>query len=216
MSNANQRLYTQIKNDILSGKLAGNKVLKQTELAEFYGVSRIPIRDTLLQLKNESWLVRHGKKGLRVAPLNAGEAEDLYQMRALLEPLILEKAFANINRQILGKAGDISQEIRSNQDLSANELGLLNWEFHSTLYACAQRDTLFATIEQLHAKCARYIGHHNGELAYLDKSETEHEALLTAIDNGAFKNALSILKAHIEKAGVLLVEHLKYQNTITK
>lgn len=209
MSNANQQLYTQIKNDILSGKLAGNKVLKQTELAEFYGVSRIPIRDTLLQLKSELWLVRNGKKGLKVAPMSADEAEDLYQMRALLEPLILRKAFANINRQILGKAGDISLEIQNNQRLSANELGQLNWQFHATLYECAKRETLFNTIEQLHTKCARYIGYHNQALDYLNKSEAEHEALLSAIKNNALQDALNILKSHIEKAGVLMVQHLK-------
>ena len=47
-------LYQQLKQDIVQGKLPEKQALKQAQLAERYGVSRIPIRDALQRLKNKA------------------------------------------------------------------------------------------------------------------------------------------------------------------
>ena len=84
-------LYQQLKQDIVQGKLPEKQALKQAQLAERYGVSRIPIRDALQRLKNEGWLVEHGKSSVMLRPLNADDAQDLYLMRMHLEPTLLAR-----------------------------------------------------------------------------------------------------------------------------
>lgn len=209
LSTSSQPLYERIKQDILDNKLPINSPLKQEALSQRYGVSRIPIRDTLLRLKLDGWLHAHGKRGVMVAPLNAQEAEDLYKMRMLIEPLILVHVVDNVSMQTIGQAHDILLKIENEKDLTSQALGELNWHFHACLYACAQRSTLFDAIENLHQKCSRYIGYHNSALNYLQTSEQEHHLLLRAIQDNKLAQAQSILKEHIQNAGELLVSHLK-------
>ena len=59
-----------IKEDILKNQLPRGVPLRQAILSARYGVSRIPIRDALLSLKSEGWLVPNGKAGVMIPDLN--------------------------------------------------------------------------------------------------------------------------------------------------
>lgn len=201
-------LYERIKLDILNKNLPYNTALKQADLSQRYGVSRIPIRDTIQLLKHDGWLKTHGKRSVKIAPLNSQEAEDLYKMRMLLEPLILQHALRHMTKQVLGKAQDISTQLETHSNLSAQQHGELNWQFHACIYECAKRPTLFNAIAQLHQQCARYIGYHNATLHYITTSQSEHKALVHALANNELGKAQDILKHHIQHAGELLVAHL--------
>ena len=182
-------LYLQLKHDIVHGKLPQNTALKQTLLAERYGVSRIPIRDTLQRLKNDGWLSNHGKSSVMIRPLNSSDAEDLYLMRLHLEPMLLGHAIPNINFETLGKAQDILLKLKSSEP--------------------RDRPALFDTVTQLHQLCARYIGFQEMELDYLSHSQNEHEALLTALREDDRQKANKVLTEHIRIAGEQLVRYLK-------
>ena len=201
-------LYQRLKDDILHRRLPIGEPLKQVELSERYQVSRIPVRDALQRLKSEGWLTTVGKRGVMVAPLSATEAEDLYQMRMYLEPLLLGHAMANISHKILGEALDILEQIEQ-QDLTIEQHGELNWQFHSCLYKQAKRPTLFNTVSALHQQCGRYIGYHTLNLDYQSASQSEHHALLRATKEKNTEEAQAILKAHIQVAGEQMVTHLK-------
>tara|TARA_R110002167_G_scaffold27444_1_gene93266 strand:+ start:2642 stop:3286 length:645 start_codon:yes stop_codon:yes gene_type:complete len=202
-----QSLCEQFKQDILENKHPVGITLKQTELSQQYGVSRIPIRDVLQKLKAEGWLQQCGKRGVMVQALNATEAQDLSLMRQYLEPLILTYALPNLTKAILGKAEDLLLELDTD-GLSVSQHGELNWQFHACLYQAANRPTLFDTIEGLHQKCARYIGFHNGQLNYVGTSQAEHYQLLEAIKAGDSIMAQAILKRHIAVASNILVAYL--------
>jgi DNA-binding GntR family transcriptional regulator len=188
-------------------KLPTGIALKQEELANLYGVSRIPIRDVLQQLKREGWLGQSGKRGVMIQALSAQEAEDLSLMRQYLEPLILGFAIPQLNNQTLGMAEDLLASLESTQ-LSVAEYGELNWQFHACLYQAAQRPTLYNTIENLHQLCSRYIGYHAVELRYNNTSQNEHRQLIAAIKDKKIEKAQDILKLHIANASSLLVEYL--------
>lgn len=202
------RLYLQIKDDIRNNKLPVGEALKQVELSERYAVSRIPVRDVLQKLKSEGWLTECGKRGVMVPPLSASQAEDLYLMRMYLEPLILNHAVPKLTHQNLGEAMDILEQIDKSGDLSIQQHGELNWQFHACLYNAAKRPTLFNTIASLHQQCGRYIGYHSLELEYLDTSQKEHYLLIEAIKAKNTNRAKHLLKAHISEAGEILVSHL--------
>ncbi|MDO6695654.1 GntR family transcriptional regulator [Aliiglaciecola sp. 3_MG-2023] len=203
-----QILYNQIKLDIQENKLPIGQALKQEMLSQRYNISRIPIRDVLQRLKNEGWLTTCGKRGVMIPMLNATEAEDLYLMRKYLEPLILEYAIPNINQQVIGKATDYLHIIDSQEELSIEEHGELNWQFHSCLYEQANRPTLFSTIASLHQLCGRYIGYHNQQLNYLKTSQQDHYNILKAIENKNTEHAKNLLETHISDAGKTLVRFL--------
>lgn len=202
------QLLDQLKADILNGQLERGCPLRQQELSDRYNVSRIPIRDAIAVLKNQGWLVAHGKAGVMVPELNWCEAEDLYQMRALLECQLLEYAIPNITYEVIGKARDINQQLNSD-NLSLVERGQLNWDLHASLYKVANRATLFNVVAILNEQVRRYMGFQYGPLNYRNISQNEHEQLLDFLSAGESDKALALLYRHIDEAGKKLVSYLK-------
>lgn len=205
-----QKLYLQMKLDIRDNKLPIGELLRQEQLSARYQVSRIPIRDVLQRLKNEGWLTSAGKRGVMIPSLSAEEAEDLYMMRMVLEPLLIGHAIGKVTQQTLGKAADFLDVIDSNETLTVQEHGELNWQFHACLYQHARRVTLFNTVASLHQQCGRYIGFHTKNLNYKTTSQNEHVALLAAIKNKDSDQAKNILREHIQSAGKQLTEYLTH------
>jgi len=198
----------QIKEDILNNKLERGIPLRQVELSKRYGVSRIPIRDALLSLKAEGWLSPHGKAGVMIPALHWKEAEDLSLMRAELECLLLDMAFDSIGDRELNEAKFFSLQL-DEEDLSLIRRGELNWSFHHALYKVAERPTLERVVESLNQQAVRYLGFQYGPLGYRVESQNQHEELLDLIKRNEKDAALTFLRQHIEKAGLLLTKYLK-------
>ena len=80
---ASQRL----REAILNGRIAGGARLRQTALAERLGISRTPIREALVRLREEGLVELLPRGGVRVAPLDPEEAVELYDLREVLDGL---------------------------------------------------------------------------------------------------------------------------------
>lgn len=212
---AHIELVEQLKSDILAGQLKRGAPLRQQDLSKRYGTSRIPIRDAIWTLKGEGWLVAHGKAGVMIPKLDWREAEDLYQMRALLEPQLLIYAAAYITTTIIKQARDLNN-ILSGSSLTLLERGQLNWEVHAALYQAAERATLFNTVAMLNEKVRRYMGFQYGPLNYRDTSQHEHEELFKLLEQGDITSAVALLRRHIEVAGIQLVEYLKTTSELSE
>ncbi|MBB1493000.1 MULTISPECIES: GntR family transcriptional regulator [unclassified Paracoccus (in: a-proteobacteria)] len=82
-----QQVYNAIRDSICDGKMTPGTHLVQEELAAALGVSRQPVQQALLLLKNERLVVELGARGLYVAPLNANDVIHHYQIRIVLDQL---------------------------------------------------------------------------------------------------------------------------------
>lgn len=78
---------TAIRDDIVSGVLPCGSRLAEEQLAQRYGVSRVPVREALRTLESEGFVVSRRHAGACVARPGEREAADLLDIRALLEPL---------------------------------------------------------------------------------------------------------------------------------
>lgn len=198
----------KIKEDILNSQLPRGVPLRQVELSSRYNVSRIPIRDALLSLKGEGWLVPHGKAGVMIPILNWKEAEDISLMRVELECLLFEMAFDKISSEDL-KSAKVFLSKLDEENLTLLKKGELNWGFHSALYQAADRPTFQRVVEDLNKKAVCYLGFQYGPLGYRQISQKQHESLLLLIESKDKRSALTYLRAHIEDAGKLLVQYLR-------
>jgi DNA-binding GntR family transcriptional regulator len=198
----------KIKEDILNNQLPRGLPLRQTALSNRYNVSRIPIRDALLSLKADGWLSPHGKAGVMIPDLHWKEAEDLYLMRAELECLLFNMAFDLIGDQEVKQARSFLLEL-DQRNLPLIRRGELNWCFHNALYQVSKRPTLQRVVEGLNAQAVRYLGFQYGPLGHREKSQNQHEALLSFIERRDKSAALNHLRQHIEEAGILLTNYLK-------
>ena len=91
----------QIADEILSGRIAGGTQLKQEELAEVFGASRIPIREAFQVLEGQGLVVRLATRRIYAVELSEGQIHIIYEMVGD----ILKKAIENLRNE--GKEADL-------------------------------------------------------------------------------------------------------------
>jgi DNA-binding GntR family transcriptional regulator len=97
----------------------------------------------------------------------------------------------------------------TDQTTDVGMLAKLNWEFHATLYATAERPRLLTMIKNLHVNCDRHLHAHIAQMDYHERSQKEHYQLLDACRQRDIKAAVRLLKRHIDTAGEQLVTYLQ-------
>ena len=85
----------QIADEILSGRIAGGTQLKQEELAEVFGASRIPIREALQVLEGQGLIVRLATRRIYAVELSEEQIQIIYEMIGD----ILKKAVKNLENE---------------------------------------------------------------------------------------------------------------------
>ena len=84
---------------ILDGRLPCGTALRQQDLADLFGVSRMPVREALRQLEAQELLSVTAHKGAVVAPLIQGDATETYELRILLETEALRQSIPAADRR---------------------------------------------------------------------------------------------------------------------
>lgn len=210
-SNTATLVANELRSAIIQGKLRGRHPLRQEELAERYGVSKIPIREALFQLQSEGLVDFSPGRGAAVSELSPADANEIYIMRIALEPVALRNAMPHLQEGDLIQAESALRQIDQENDptrLGAPiHWGALNWEFHTTLYKPAQLPRLLETLKMWQTNVARYFFVYQ-EISYREKSNSEHWAILEACRQQDADSACEQLAEHLRLASVELNEYL--------
>lgn len=83
------QIAQEIRKLINRGQLPPGLQLRQSDLADRFGISRVPVREALKLLAAESIIEHDPNRGFFVAPLSTDEARQLYRIRHLLEAELL-------------------------------------------------------------------------------------------------------------------------------
>ena len=205
-SNTPDFIVKTLRDAIIQGEYKVNEPLRQDQIAKELGVSKIPLREALVQLKEEGLVTFLPKRGAIVSALSAIEVEEIYIMRMALETVAIEKAIPLLTNAHIIRAKSVLDIIESGPD--KGDWGELNWEFHSNLYQPAQMRLLLKTIHNLHNNVTRYLIIYLDQLSALDKSQKEHWELLQACQEKNISEAKKILKAHLKQASDTLASFL--------
>lgn len=196
-----------LREAILQGIFQEGQSLRQDEIATQFGVSRIPVREALKQLEAEGLVTLHLNRGAMVSVLTATEAQEICEIRSALEVKAIQIAIPKLGKTDIEKAAVILEA--TDQATDAGMLAKLNWEFHATLYAAAERPRLLMMIQNLHVNCDRYVRVQMTQMDYHERSQKEHYQLLDACRQRDPKAAVRLLKRHIDSAGEQLVVYLQ-------
>jgi DNA-binding GntR family transcriptional regulator len=104
-------ILASLRDDISSGKLAPGAVLRQAELAEQFGTSRIPVREALNSLQAEGLVQIEPNRGAFVTTLSAEELHELFDLRVLLEIDVLRRAVPMHTERSLRRLEAIQHEL---------------------------------------------------------------------------------------------------------
>jgi len=207
----NESIADSLRADILRGKLKSGQALKQDEIAAQFGISKIPVREALIQLKAEGLVNFYPNRGAFVSEISAPEADEIYIMRIALETAVLARAIPHLTVAHLKHAKEILDAIDQEENIA--KWGELNWEFHATLYSPAELPRVMDTLRTLHSNIARYLVLYLAGMAYQKKSQKEHRAILEACRHGDTEKAVAYLVDHLQGASDHLVAFLNKQET---
>lgn len=82
---ASDRVYHQVKQQILDGVLVPGEMIGEQQVADTVGVSRTPVREAVQRLQEQGWVRVYPKRGIVVCAPEPGEYEDVVAARVLLE-----------------------------------------------------------------------------------------------------------------------------------
>jgi DNA-binding GntR family transcriptional regulator len=182
-----------LREQILSGSLSPGTRLRQDHLAREFSVSNIPVREAIGKLTAEGLVTVNPHKGAVVRIFSDEEFEERRRLRVLLESELLERAIPNISRERLKLLRKLTQEMDSPTNI--DHWARLNWEFHSSIYECANLPQTLAFAEQNHSITNRHL--RPGVPAVPRASNAEHKELLKLIERGDTDAAVALLKGHI-------------------
>ncbi|MGV3634104.1 MAG: GntR family transcriptional regulator [Pseudorhodoplanes sp.] len=202
-------LLARLRHEILRGSMTPGLPLRQDEIAARHGVSKIPVREALLQLVAEGLVAAHPNRGFTVSQLSPQEAAEILELRALLECEAVRIAMPYMTDADLASAAGILAQAESTEAL--DRWRDLNWEFHAALYGPAKRKRLLDLIRQVSYPTDRYVRVLIANANYRGRAEREHRAILSACEMRNADAAAALLNQHIRETGVLLASFLAEQ-----
>ncbi|UOO82481.1 GntR family transcriptional regulator [Uruburuella testudinis] len=193
-----EQLVDSIRQDILDGIYPPDTQLRQDALADKHGVSRIPVREALLQLEAEGLVSIVPRKGAVVTGLSLQEVNDVFELRILLEPRLYRVSAPQLNSAAIDVAAEVNRRYR--HAIEHNEraqLGPLNAELHMALYAEAALPKTQQIVAALLQTSERYTRLQLSTESALQQSLVEHEALIDLTRAGRFEQAEVLLTGHL-------------------
>jgi DNA-binding GntR family transcriptional regulator len=139
-----KQVYDYLRNLLISGRLKAGDYINQAELIATLGISRTPLRDSLMQLEAEGFVSIIPCKGVRINPLTRDAVKNIYQISGALEAAAFESVFHLITEKRLNELDELSyktEALMSQGDFSLCHEN--NVTFHETvLELCGNEDLL--------------------------------------------------------------------------
>lgn len=204
---ASARVAAYLRDLVLRDVLKPGDRIRQEDIAERLGASRLPVREALRMLEAEGLTEHEPNKGARVPRLSMHEVDVVYRMRERLEPLALTESLPGLGEAEVARLSALQDEIEANDDLDA--FLELDRAFHLTSYSGCHIEPLNAIVTRLwnstqHYRRA-YVAMGGRQRMWVVNSE--HRLLLDAITRRDPVDAERFLEGHIRRTRVELGLH---------
>jgi DNA-binding GntR family transcriptional regulator len=195
-----------LRSAILDGRIPCGTALRQQDLADLFGVSRMPVREALRQLEAQSLLNVIAHKGAVVAPLVQGDAVETYALRILLESEALRLSIPLLDAKDFEEAARYIDSLETENDYT--EIGRLNRLFHMALYSKAPNRRLLRLVEDGLNEEERFLRFNLEAMGLGKLSQEDHRALLSAVENRDIDRAVKLLEHHLNRGVEVITRYL--------
>lgn len=204
---ASARVAEHLRRAILSGEIAPGEWIRQEEIAERLGSSRLPVREALRILEAEGLTEHERHKGARVPSLSMHEVDVMYRMREALEQLAIAESIPNLGVVDVTRLEELQTRIEANTDVAT--FLELDREFHLASYTGCAIEQLTSTVTRLWNSTA----HYRRTFVTLTGPgrrwviNAEHRLLLDAIARRDVVDAERCVAGHIRRTRIELGRH---------
>jgi DNA-binding GntR family transcriptional regulator len=196
-----------LRSAILDGRIPCGTALRQQDLADLFGVSRMPVREALRQLEAQSLLNVVAHKGAVVAALVQGDATETYELRILLESEALRRSIPLLQAADFELAARYIDELETEHNYT--EIGRLNRLFHMALYSKAPNRRLLRLVEDGLNEEERFLRFNLEAMGLGKLSQEDHRSLLRAVEDRNIELAVELLEHHLNRGVEVITRYLE-------
>ena len=187
---------------IMTAALSPGSRLRQAQLAEMFGTSRIPVREALRALEYEGLVTSLPYRGFTVTQLDADDIEEVYDLRIVLESHAVHLAIPLMTDEDVKDLDELHRKVSeakgADAQLAARE------RFYNRLYSITGRMRLVKLISRLRQEVARSL-----RWPTLQHAPEHHEQFFAAIKAGDADGAAAQLASHYRRVAVLIRRYLR-------
>jgi DNA-binding GntR family transcriptional regulator len=198
-----QRLYGTIERELIYRSVFGRFRVNELELARHYGVGRTVAHDTLLRLQASGIVDKEGKAHWYVVPLDSRRLEELYQLRLLIEPVLVGEAAGRIPAETLARMrGRLCAVMQQHPPARLDELDGLEHDLHVRCLEYGGNKEMLEALRR--TRCVLISGKHilGKQIPYppVDPFLGEHLAVIEALLSQEPRRARLAMRVHLESA----------------
>ncbi|MEU1338978.1 GntR family transcriptional regulator [Streptomyces sp. NPDC005827] len=190
------KVVDALREAILDGALQPGRRLTERELTELTGVSRTSVREALRRLQAEGLVEESPSRGLRVSIPTEGEVDQIYEIRAELEPLAVRLFVERASQEEVDALGSVAQQVTPGGDDNKDVLD----RFDKVLLDGCRNPMLAELLGGLYSRIhalRRISAATPGRMAV---TKQEYADLVEAIRNGSAADAAEVARRHVAAA----------------
>jgi len=196
-----------LRDMILKGTLRPGHQLRHEEIARDLGVSTMPVREALLRLSHEGFVMAKPGRSFVVNRLTRGDIADVYWLHSLLAGELTARACRHADDDLVTRLEGVLTAWPAT--VEARRLEKLNWEFHRTINRAAEspkllsvmRNTLVSIPQEFYALLPDWKS----------VSQRGHERIVRAFRKRDDETARAAAEGHVRQAGELLIRYFSEQ-----
>jgi DNA-binding GntR family transcriptional regulator len=198
-----------IRASILRGTFKPGEKLDQQVIADQLDVSRSPVREAMGTLESEGLITLIPNRGAVVTERSMRELEELYFTRRLLEGAAIERSAPNMDEARLKKLADILAKAEETED--AEELLLLNNDFHMTSFSAYSQPILLNYTQQLRNMVAPYNRLYLDQAGNKKRAWADHRQIYEACAQRDADAAKAATEGHLDRVIRDIINNIKGQ-----
>ncbi len=205
-TNAADQTINRLRQLILNNTYSMGAPLRQAEIADTLGVSRTPVREALRTLAQEGLVDISPTGRTTVAKIDPEILQERFEIRCQLEMWMLELAIPVMTQADLDKAEAINEKLAN---CAQEDWGQLNYEFHSALYAPANKPLALSMVKDLYNGARVRLRNPIYSARNVERSLRDHKELIAFCAAGDLQGACDRLESHIILHSLALLERLR-------
>ncbi|MBE1574528.1 GntR family transcriptional regulator [Amycolatopsis roodepoortensis] len=195
---ARERVYTWLRDGIISGELEGGRFLDEMWVSGVVGVSRTPVREAFHRLAAERFISLLPRKGAQVRTVTARELEEVYQSRRLIEGHAIAALCANRAGAPAELPELIEAMVSSGAERDWFAVSGFDRRFHRAIVNAAGNTVLTELYDTLRSRQQRVtVRALEARPERLTVINEEHRALVAALNAHDVKEASRLLEEHL-------------------
>lgn len=177
-------VYRELRQRLITGKLAPGMALSTRGLALQLGVSQMPVRDALSRLAAEGAVAIRSKRRIIVPVMTSERLDEVLRCRLLLEPEAAVQALPRIDAEAVGRLRDIDAALDAALERGdINGYMENNFRFHFAIYRAGGESILSRMIEMLWLQFGPMMREVYGRVGALHVVD-QHVRAIDAIERG--------------------------------